>query len=736
MKKKSAAANGATGMAQEPISNITPILLTPDEGGGGWAGLLQHAGVNFHAITALDEFREQVAGNPPPLLLVDLTIDRTFLDAVGDILTVERLDRPVFVLALLPDSADAASAEAIEAAYTFGADDFLTNDQPAETLAQRLRFAFRHALEARDRESGERAGVERLRRGDAVWIWDQGSNVVYLSDGARFLFNAGDSNRLTNFQGFLDLLPVNLRFALGDVIRSVEENGETQNLSRWTDRGAIKGYIRHRVEMKALPGGKYRIKGTARLAGEPGEEAESLLQRDRLTGLYSRAFFNDRLTRALTVMQAQEGQAQDGERESERLLGMMIVNIDRFRRITASYSRAAIDSTIKECAERLDKILRKSGDGKGEREQERGGGTVLAYLGGDEYGLFMPDLKKIKDIATLAERMLKTFAQPYLVEGDEIYLTASIGIAVAPVDGNDTESMMRHAHSALSHAKAQAENSYQFYSKALAVSAFERLTLESRLKRAIEAEELDIRYQPQVDTSTRRIEGVEALVRWRHPEYGLMSPDSFIAVAEEAGIATDIGDWVLEQTIRDSEAWSRAGVPPLQVSVNVSADMFRKDDPAGRIADVLDATGFDAKCLTLELTESLIMEDLDSALQVMNRLKARGVKLALDDFGTGYSSLNYLKTLPFDYLKIDRSFIADMETHASGKAMVRAIIGMAKTLDMAVTAEGVETEEQLEALVEEGCDLIQGYLFSGPVTGDQLLALLKDQAGAAGAASA
>lgn len=215
-----------------------------------------------------------------------------------------------------------------------------------------------------------------------------------------------------------------------------------------------------------------------------------------------------------------------------------------------------------------------------------------------------------------------------------------------------------------------------------------------------------------------------------------MSPDSFIAVAEEAGITTDIGDWVLDQTIRDCESWTKAGAPPIQVSVNVSADMFRKDDPAGRIADVLNATGFDAQRLTLELTENLIMEDLESALQVMNRLKARGLKLALDDFGTGYSSLNYLKTLPFDYLKIDRSFIADMETHTSGTAMVRAIIGMAKTLDMSVIAEGVETEEQLNTLVEEGCDLIQGYLFSGPVTADDLLSLLLEQARNIGAAGA
>ena len=730
-------------MSQELIGTATPILLTREEEdssaeqSGGWASLLRRADVNFHAITALEDFRRSVAGNPPPLLLVDLTIDDLFLDVVGDILTVERLDRPVFVVALLTDSADTPVAEAIEAAYTFGADDYLTLDQSAEAVTQHLRFAFRHALEARDRESGDRAGVERLRRGDAVWIWDQGSNVVYLSEGARFLFNTGEGNRLTDFQGFLDLLPVNLRFALGDLIRAVGKNGETRSLSRWTDRGAIKGYIRHRVERKVMPDGKYRIKGTARLAGEPGEVADSILQRDPMTGLYSRAFFDDRLTRALTVMQAQEGQGKDqgqgGDVDAPPMLGLMVLNIDRFRRIAASYSKKAIESTIKQCADRLEKILRKSGDSK--PSGERGGGTVLAHLGGDEYGLFMPDLKKIKDTATLAERMLKTFAKPYLVEQDEVYLTASIGIAVAPVDGNDNETLMRHAHSALGHAKAQAENSYQFYSKALAVSAFERLTLESRLKRAIEAEELDIRYQPQIDISTRRIEGVEALVRWRHPEYGLMSPDSFIAVAEEAGITTDIGDWVLEQAIRDSNSWVQAGVPPLQVSVNVSADMFRKDDPAGRIAKVLDATGFDARRLTLELTESLIMEDLDSALDVMNRLKARGVKLALDDFGTGYSSLNYLKTLPFDYLKIDRSFIADMETHTSGTAMVRAIIGMAKTLDMAVTAEGVETEEQLKALVEEGCDLIQGYLFSGPVTGEKLLEMLRKQAGAAALAN-
>ncbi len=234
-------------MSQDLIGTATPILLTREEEessaeeGGGWASLLRRADVNFHAITALEDFRESVAGNPPPLLLVDLTIDDLFLDAVGDILTVERLDRPVFVVALLPDSTDKPVAEAVEAAYDFGADDFLTPDQSAEAITQHLRFAFRHALEARDRESGERAGVERLRRGDAVWIWDQGSNVVYLSEGARFLFNAGEGNRLTDFQGFLDLLPVNLRFALGDMIRAVGESGETRSLSRWTDRGAIKG---------------------------------------------------------------------------------------------------------------------------------------------------------------------------------------------------------------------------------------------------------------------------------------------------------------------------------------------------------------------------------------------------------------------------------------------------------------------------------------------------------------
>jgi diguanylate cyclase (GGDEF)-like protein len=440
------------------------------------------------------------------------------------------------------------------------------------------------------------------------------------------------------------------------------------------------------------------------------EQVKSLAYYDSLTGLPNRLSYKERLARAL-----------EHARHHGELVAAFFIDLDHFSRINDTLGHEAGDLLLQQVALRLRACCRDREDEVG-RAQEALAADV-ARLGGDEFTVIIPGLVQPQDATKLARRILSSLAHPFRVAGQEIFVNASIGIAVYPNDGEDLETLLMHADTAMYKAKEQGGSSYQAYSRAMNASALQRLTLENALRRALEREEFELHYQPIMDARTGVPVGAEALVRWRHPELGLLLPSEFIALAEENGLIIPLGEWVLHQACTQNRAWQAAGLTPIRVAVNLSSRQLRRSLPE-TVARTLRTTGLESRFLGLELTESLLVNHHKEDMDTLHSLRAMGLHLAVDDFGTGYSSFSYLKLLPLDALKIDRSFVREITTSPDDAAITTAIIAMAHALGLKVVGEGIETAAQREVLRGQGCDAMQGYLFSRPVVPDQLVPLL------------
>lgn len=420
------------------------------------------------------------------------------------------------------------------------------------------------------------------------------------------------------------------------------------------------------------------------------EQVQFLAYYDALTGLPNRALFRDRLGKALA----------SARRRAEKV-ALLFLDLDRFKTINDSLGHSVGDLLLKEVAERLKKCG---------REQD-----TLARLGGDEFVVVLTAVKDAADVAVAADRILKAMTEEFTVQGQLLNVSCSLGISMFPDNGSDPETLVKNADAAMYCAKEQGRNNFQFFTQEMNVRAVERLTLERSLRLALERAELFLVYQPQVDLATGGIIGAEALLRWRHPELGLVPPGKFIPIAENSGLIMPIGEWVLRTACAQARQWQDEGLPPLPIAVNVSALQFRQDRFLHVIQSVLDETGLAPQYLELELTEGLLLSNGDLTLSVLQELKRMGLKLSIDDFGTGYSSLSYLKHFPVYKLKIDRSFVQAMTVDSDGAAITGTIILMGKSLNLRVIAEGVENEEQMSFLRAHNCDEIQGYYFSRPL---------------------
>lgn len=415
---------------------------------------------------------------------------------------------------------------------------------------------------------------------------------------------------------------------------------------------------------------------------------------DALTHLPNRTLFQDRLYTAL----------QQAERHKSWVV-LMFLDLDRFKPINDSLGHAAGDRMLKDMAERLLGCVDDD--------------DTVARMGGDEFTLLLQPRATRQMALTraihVAEHILGSLVRPFVLENREFFVTASIGIALSPQDGSELSQLMKNADTAMYHAKERGKNNFQFYQADMNASALERLELESDLRHALEQDEFVLFYQPQFSGDGKRLTGAEALLRWRHPRRGLVPPGDFIPVIEELGLVVDVGDWVLREATRQLKAWRQANVRVPKVSVNISARQFSDGQLGTRIAHILEETGVPPGCLELELTESILMREVNEAMLILDSLKQLGLSIAVDDFGTGYSSLNYLKQFPIDVLKIDRTFVDGLPEGEQDAQIARAIIAMAHSLNLAVIAEGVETHEQLEFLREHDCDEVQGYLFGRPM---------------------
>jgi diguanylate cyclase (GGDEF)-like protein len=429
------------------------------------------------------------------------------------------------------------------------------------------------------------------------------------------------------------------------------------------------------------------------------EQLNYLAYHDVLTTLPNRSLFKDRLAQALLV----------AERDRQ-MLAVLLLSLDQFKNISDTLGPAMADRLICDVAARL-----KSGTREGD---------TLAYWGGDEFVLLLTQVTGADDAVEIAQRVQLILEPRIDLDSHEVHLTASIGIGLSPVDGQDDESLMKNAGAALFQAKEHDGNTYRFYTADMNAKALKRLTLENKLRRAIERNEFIVYYQPKVDINTWQIVGAEALVRWKDPELGLVSPAEFIPLAEETGLIVPIGNWVSKTACAQTKQWHSEGFDCLGISVNLCARQFQEQDLVSTVIEILEQSELEPKYLELEITESSIMTNADFAVKVLTELKQMGIRVSVDDFGTGFSSLGYLKRLPIDILKIDQSFVRDVSTDPDDAALVMAIITLAHNLRLKVIAEGVETEEQLRILRLLRCDEIQGYLFSKPLPADEFRELL------------
>ena len=446
---------------------------------------------------------------------------------------------------------------------------------------------------------------------------------------------------------------------------------------------------------------------------QSANQIQYLAYHDSLTGLPNRYMFTRYLERA--IHQCKRG---------DRILALLFLDLDDFKRVNDTLGHEAGDLLLQELAERVTKCVR-----RGDYVARAGSlEDTVARLGGDEFVVLLTETRSIHDVAKAAQRILDRVSEPFTIRHHTFHVGTSIGITTFPADGEDAETLIKNADVAMYHAKDRGKNNYHYFSESMNEAALQRFTLENALRNAIGTDQLKLYYQPIVAADSLRLEGVEALIRWEHPEMGFLAPDAFIPLAEETGLILPMGEWVLRQACRQAVAWAKAGYEPVNVSVNISNRQFSDQGLDETVKTVLAETGLSPQYLELEVTESCIMQVQDHGLDILKAIRSLGVRVSMDDFGTGYSSLSSLRHLPVDTLKIDRSFVDGVTAADDDAAIISMIFAMARILKLSVTAEGVETEGQLEFLRRAGCDKIQGYLISRPVPAAELERFLQPKA--------
>lgn len=431
-----------------------------------------------------------------------------------------------------------------------------------------------------------------------------------------------------------------------------------------------------------------------------------LAYHDGLTHLPNRQLFYDRLE-----------QAAVHAKRSDTLVGVLFLDLDDFKRMNETHGHSTGDALLQAVAERLKSGLRES--------------DTIARIGGDEFTVLLSNITKVEDAVKVAQKLIEEFTEPFRIGDKKFFVTVSVGISFYPFDGTETETLIKMADIAMYRVKGQGKNNYQLYDLSMDAKAFEHIALENSLRRALERDELVIYYQPQASLSNGEITGLEALIRWEHPEFGLVLPSKFIPIAEDSGLIVPLGEWVIREACRQNKAWQDAGLQPVPVAVNLSARQFFEKRLPETISEALSETGLSAKYLTLEITESSTMHDVDYTTATLNRLKEMGIKIAMDDFGTGYSSLSYLKRFPLDMLKIDRTFVKGIPNDREDAVIISAIVALAHNLELMVIAEGVETEDQLMFLRSLKCDEMQGFYLGRPVPAKEVIKFLEKRKGIA-----
>jgi diguanylate cyclase (GGDEF)-like protein len=549
-------------------------------------------------------------------------------------------------------------------------------------------------------------GIVRVRRsgesafaGDALDYESAIARVAAVDTDAVVTVNSWD--RITRWTGAHEIYGFPLAVVVGLSVDEQLAGAQHEARSFWWRAGggsllvivltAVLGRMSWQLAQSRVREGETKL--------EHAKRVEYLAYHDGLTGLPNRSMFSKLLSQSLS----------EAHRYGRRL-GVAFLDLDRFKQINDTLGHEAGDQLLMDVAKRLRQCVRES--------------DTVARLGGDEFVVLLPELNEVKHAAVIAEKILAAIAKPFTLIGHEFRVTASIGISAYPVDGLDEQTLTKNADVAMYKAKSDGKNNFQFYSESLNANSLERLTLESSLRHALERQEFRLRYQAKRDMHSGRITGMEALLRWEHPDLGLVAPMQFIPVAEESSLMLPIGRWVLRTACAQNVAWQKAGAPRLKMAVNLTGTQFFDERLIEDVTGILESTGMDAELLEFEISERLLIRDVEATVQVLTKLKQLGIGIAIDDFGTGYSSLTTLQRFPLNTIKIDRSLVAGMCAGAENMEFAESVIAMGKNLSLTVVAQGVETRAQADFLRDHSCDELQGFYLNRPLPPDEFAVLL------------
>lgn len=658
------------------------------------------------------------APGSPAVDLVLLDVDMPGLDGFQvckQIRSQLRLrDLPVLMMTGLND------LESIDRAYEAGATDFVLKPPNWAILAHRVRYMVRSSRVTVELRWNKERLVHTQRIANlGWWDWDLAGSRVTGSEQFHKIFGLEPDASGHSWEDFLRCIHPEDRDLLRCRLDDVVQQRGSLDLDHRVCR--VDGTVRIVHQQAQIADGEsangIRVVGAVQDVTERKEIEERirhLAYFDELTGLPNRQLFQDRLELAV-----------EAARRHQRHAALLFLDLDRFKRINDTLGHGAGDEILRKSGERISQCVRQTDCVS--RPRCGDADFLVARLGGDEFIILLSEIERVEDAAVVARRIIEALSRPFLAGGHEVVVSASVGIAIHPLDGKDAETLLKNADVAMYHAKDQGRDNYQFYNEAMNARALERLMLEGDLRRALDRGEFVLHYQPQVDLRSGKVVGAEALVRWQHPELGLMAPAGFIGLAEETGLINALGRWVLRAACAQGREWERLGGSDLRIAVNVSRNQFRETGFVETIAEILEETGLPVGRLELEITETVLMEDDEDNRRVLEKLKDLGVGLSIDDFGTGYSSLGYLSRLPIDALKVDRSFLAGLPLDSDGKTLTAAIVALGRSLGLRVVAEGVESAEQLSFLWVLGCDEIQGYLVSRPVPPETFVPLLRSR---------
>jgi diguanylate cyclase (GGDEF)-like protein/PAS domain S-box-containing protein len=677
---------------------------------------LKKAGFNVAEAETGREAVESVRESLPDLVLLDVIMPE--MDGFAACVEIRKLPGAEYLPVLMMTGLD--DVESINSAFEAGATDFTSKPINYLLLAHRIRYILRSKRTADELRASEArlANAQRIARiGHFEWHVETGQ--IQCSLQAAALFGIPDSDAIRSQQDLLRCIHPGDRKNFLDAVQKV-----------LSERGSYS--LEHRI---IRSDGKVRIvyqRGES-LPGKQGLQISATIQdvtfRHRMQRQVTKIANYDTLThlpnRALMLRYL--GEAIQLARQHRKVVAVLAIDLDHFSRINDTLGHDTGDELLKTVAERLQECLRPCSAMRRLRSGLLVDGDLLARSGGDEYVVILPQIETLEDAAVVARRIIEAMTKPSMVGTRELAATVSIGISGFPIDALDSEALLRHANTALRHAKSMGRNRWEFSTESMNSRAAERFKIEGQLRTALAAQQFQLHYQPKVRLKDQTVCGAEALLRWQHPEEGYVPPSSFIPIAEETGLIVPIGEWILWEACRQIQTWRRQGLPPATVSVNLSAAQFRMPGLHVLIAGVIADTGVDASLLELELTESLLMGEREASMKMMRRLRSLGVSLSLDDFGTGYSSFSYLKRFPINTLKIDRSFLVDIASNPDDGAIVSTIISLAHSLRLAAVAEGVETAAQLEFLSRRGCDVVQGYVYSKPLNADAFAEWLQNR---------